>query len=234
MQRYAVIHHKNPREICLLRGRGCAWKRCTFCDYHLDGSPDEAANWQLNQGVLDQVKGIYRRLEVINSGSYPELDDQTKQAIEAVCRRCAIDELIVEIHWIYHQQVPALRAYWAQRGVRLVVKLGLETFDATYRRQTLCKGIPDVPLDQLREMADQICLLVGLPGQTLDSMKRDIEWGLTYFDRICINVMGDTQAPLKRDEQVADLFLTQLAPIYRHHPRIDLLEQNTDWGIGGA
>lgn len=32
MTRYSVIEDKNPREIVLLRGRGCAWKRCRFCD----------------------------------------------------------------------------------------------------------------------------------------------------------------------------------------------------------
>ena len=36
MERYSVITEKNPREIVLLRGAGCAWRRCRFCDYHLD------------------------------------------------------------------------------------------------------------------------------------------------------------------------------------------------------
>ena len=42
MVRYAVIEDKNPREIVLLRGLGCQWLRCAFCDYHTDGSSDAA------------------------------------------------------------------------------------------------------------------------------------------------------------------------------------------------
>ena len=38
MIRYSVITEKNPREIVLLRGSGCVWKKCAFCDYHLDAS----------------------------------------------------------------------------------------------------------------------------------------------------------------------------------------------------
>ena len=67
IQRYSVIPDKNPREIVLLRGAGCKWRRCRFCDYHLDFSADETANFELNQKVLSQVTGIFHKLEVINS-----------------------------------------------------------------------------------------------------------------------------------------------------------------------
>ena len=69
MIRYSEITEKNPREIVLLRGRGCRWRRCRFCDYHLDSSKDEEANYELNQEVLSKVTGKYGSLEVINSGS---------------------------------------------------------------------------------------------------------------------------------------------------------------------
>ena len=55
--RYSVIREKNPREILLLRGSGCKWRRCTFCDYHLDFSRDEDANFLLNQKELTKVTG---------------------------------------------------------------------------------------------------------------------------------------------------------------------------------
>ena len=62
MERYSVITEKNPREIVLLRGAGCAWRRCRFCDYHLDCSPDQKANFALNRRVLARVTGEYHRL----------------------------------------------------------------------------------------------------------------------------------------------------------------------------
>ena len=38
--RYSVIEDKNPREIVMLVGDGCKWRKCRFCDYHLDSSKD--------------------------------------------------------------------------------------------------------------------------------------------------------------------------------------------------
>ena len=57
--RYSVIKEKNMREIVMLRGNGCAWKRCRFCDYHLDSSKDEIENYHLNSSVLSKVTGKY-------------------------------------------------------------------------------------------------------------------------------------------------------------------------------
>ena len=67
--RYSVIEDKNPREIVMLVGDGCKWRKCRFCDYHLDSSKDIEANFQLNKQVLSNVTGKFAELEVINSGS---------------------------------------------------------------------------------------------------------------------------------------------------------------------
>ena len=73
MERYSIIKEKNPREIVLLRGRGCSRPRCRFCDYHLDFCTDELANYRLNLKELAKVTGVYQKLEVINSGSFRSL-----------------------------------------------------------------------------------------------------------------------------------------------------------------
>ena len=52
MQRYSVLTEKNPREIVLLRGKGCRYKRCAFCDYHEDASLDEKENFLINESDL--------------------------------------------------------------------------------------------------------------------------------------------------------------------------------------
>ena len=44
--RYNKLIEKNPREIVLLRGSGCKWRRCCFCDYHLDFCLDEKENFK--------------------------------------------------------------------------------------------------------------------------------------------------------------------------------------------
>ena len=70
MKRYSIIREKNKREIVLLRGSGCKWRKCRFCDYHLDFSKDEEENFSLNREILQQVTGCFGVLETINSGSY--------------------------------------------------------------------------------------------------------------------------------------------------------------------
>ncbi len=57
MERYSVITQKNKREIVLLRGSGCAYRRCAFCDYHFDCCAGERENFRLNKSVLDRVTG---------------------------------------------------------------------------------------------------------------------------------------------------------------------------------
>ena len=85
MQRYSVISEKNPREILLLRGKGCRYRRCAFCDYHEDSSCNTQENLAINKNALNQVKGTYKRLEVVNSGSFCELDNETIEAILNTC-----------------------------------------------------------------------------------------------------------------------------------------------------
>lgn len=69
MERYNIIEEKNKREIVLLRGSGCVYKKCTFCDYYSDSCKDPGENFALNRAVLQFVTGKYGDLEVINSGS---------------------------------------------------------------------------------------------------------------------------------------------------------------------
>ena len=126
--RYSVITDKNPREIVLLRGSGCRYKKCRFCDYHLDFSRNEKENFELNKGILSKVTGIYQSLEVINSGSFPELDIETMKEIENVCVRKGITQLRFEVHWMYHKHVKKWKEHFKEKGIILKIKMGVETF----------------------------------------------------------------------------------------------------------
>lgn len=230
MPRYSAIASKRPREIVLLRGSGCVYKRCAFCDYHLDASADEAANVALNREVLAHVTGRFGELEVINSGSVFELPEATLNLIASTCHARGIRVIHFESHYLYKNRIPALRECLA--GFDLKLKLGLETFDAEFRETVLHKGIPDADPAIVARHFDEANLLVGLPGQTLASMERDIELGLTHFERICVNVMCPNAAPLQPDPQVVQAFTKTLLPRYQDDGRIDILVQNTDFGVG--
>lgn len=233
MIRYAVITDKNPREIVLLRGKGCIWRQCTFCDYHLDSSPDEAENQTINEAALAQVTGRFGRLEVINSGSFPELDSSTIATIKSVCQQKAIHALHIESHWLYRQIIPALRETFQTIGVTLHVKTGVETFDAVYREEVLHKGIPETDPAKIAAGFDECCLLFGLTGQTAEQMQRDITIGLTYFSRVCVNLMTANTTPVAPDPAVCTLFQQMIYPRWKDNPRVDILLENTDFGVGG-
>lgn len=230
MERYNKILEKQKREIVLLRGSGCLYRKCTFCDYHLDQCADQNANFALNRQVLEQVTGEFGNLEVINSGSVFELDPRTLALIRDICRRKAISVLHFESHYLYRKQIPALRQDFS--GLELKMKLGLETFDYDLRENCLNKGIPERDPALISRHFQEANFLFGIRGQTLASMERDITLGLTCFQRICINIMCENSTGVKPDKEVISLFVQELYPKYRENDRIDILIKNTDFGVG--
>lgn len=230
--RYSVINDKNPREIVLLRGSGCKWKRCAFCDYHTDFSEDENANFELNSKELNKVTGIYNHLEVINSGSFCDLDEKTIELIEKVCQDKKIKTLHFECHWIHRKEIPAFKARFFKIGVTVKIKSGIETFDYDFREKVLIKGIGQSDPAIISKLFDECCLLFGIKGQTLESMKNDIEIGLKYFERICINLMVENTTNIHPDNEVLQIFIKELYPLYIENPRVDILIENTDFGVG--
>lgn len=233
MQRYSVITDKNPREIILLRGSGCKWRRCTFCDYHLDFSRDNDANFELNKPIIDQVVGIYGKLEVINSGSFCDLDENTVSAIVEKCIEASINEVHFECHWMHRGEVKGLRERFERRGIDVKVKIGVETFDRDFRERVLVKGIDESDPAVIAREFDEVCLLFGISGQTVETMESDILTGLEHFERVCVNVMCDNSTKIKPDSEVIRQFVLHIMPKFAENDRVDILIENTDFGVGG-
>lgn len=254
MQRYGVIREKRPREIVLLRTTGCAYRKCAFCDYHLDRSPDTGANLALNRSVLDRVTGEFGEIEILDSGSVFDFDEPTLELIRQVCRERGIKVIHFESHYLYRDRIPALRAAFSDFDLKL--KLGLETFDADLRERVLRKGIvrgdalrggasneglpatvPTAPVPEtdpavIAEHFDEANFLFGLTGQTRASMERDVELGLEHFERICVNVMCANSTKVRPDATVVAEFMEHLYPRLRDDLRVDVLVENTDFGVG--
>ena len=230
MERYSIIKEKNPREIVLLRGIGCVYKKCTFCDYHTDKCPDEDENFRLNAAVLANVSGVYKNLEVINSGSVFELDANTLSLIKSICGDKGIKTIHFESHYLYDERIPALRKDFG--GFLLKMKLGLETFDYDFREKVLKKGIKERNPEIISKNFDEANFLFGITGQNIESMERDIELGLRYFERICVNIMCENAASVKPDKEVIRTFLNHIYPKCRDNDRMDILINNTDFGVG--
>lgn len=230
MVRYSVIKEKNPREIALLRGSGCVYKLCTFCDYHLDRSDDERDNFLLNSEVLSHVTGEFGEIELINSGSVFELDKDTVELIKKVCREKQIKTIHFESHYLFKNKIPALRREFGEFTLKM--KIGLETFDYDFREKIMKKGIREREPEIIAQGFDEANFLFGLTGQTESSMRKDIELGLKYFERICINVMCDNTTDVKPDKAVIEIFANKIYPQIKDNARIDILMENTDFGVG--
>lgn len=233
LERYSVITEKNKREIVLLVGSRCFWKKCTFCDYHLDYNKNEETCFLINEKELNKVKGIYYKLEVINSGSFTELDEKTMKKIENVCIEKNIKQLHFECHWLKKEFIFDLKSHFNKLNIKVKIKIGIESFDYYFRESFLKKGIEEKNVKNIAKYFDEVCLLQGLAGQSLDFMLKDIAIGLENFERVCINIMQKNKTNILPDPNTIKIFLEQIYPIYRNNPRVDILLNNTDFGVGG-
>jgi len=231
LNRYSIIKEKNKREIVLLRGNGCKWKKCLFCNYHLDFDRDDNKNYELNKKILSRVTGIYKTLEVINSGSFTDLDKSTIMMIKKISLEKEIKKIHFECHWIHRNSIKELKEYFQKDNITVKIKSGIETFDYNLRK-TLLKGIPDIAPQEMAKYFDEICLLFGISGQTEQSMESDIETGIKNFERVCINIMTENGMPIKPDKRVIKIFIDKLYKKYKEYDNIDILIENTDFGIG--
>ncbi|MDD6262623.1 MAG: radical SAM protein [Clostridiales bacterium] len=232
MIRYSIIREKNPREILLLRGTGCRWKKCSFCDYHFDCSPNEEENLEINRAALSCVTGEYGRLEVINSGSFPELGKAFLLELASVCREKEIRVLHFECHYRYRREAAQWRKVFAGFGTELKIKTGVESFDADFRENVLRKGISESDPQKIAECFDECCLLFGIHGQTAESMRSDIETGLAHFERVCVNIFVENSCDIRPDPAVIAEFKKHIMPVYKDNARVDILLDNTDFGVG--
>ncbi|MBQ8520480.1 MAG: hypothetical protein IJ456_03710 [Bacteroides sp.] len=227
VDRYAVIHTKLPREFVLLQGTGCRWRKCAFCDYHEDGSDRP---FETNRQVLQQVTGIYGVLDVINSGSAIELDEETLAYLLQVVEEKHIHTLWFEMHYMYRHRLEAFAKRFAP--VQVKFRCGVETFD-TELRQRWHKGIPPhaTPSDIARYFQG-VCLLCGTEGESRAHILADIETARTYFEYFSVNVFCNNHTPLKRDEALVDWFVREVYPLIKDDPHIEVLIDNTDLGVG--
>ena len=224
--RYSTIDEGMKREFLLLQGKGCAWRKCTFCDYYLDSSSDL---FVLNEPVLDMVSGKYGVLDIINSGSAMELDERTLEKIAVTVREKKISDLWFEAHWMYRH---SLAGFAEQFDCRVHYRIGVESFNPDLRLKWK-KGIGrDVTAEEIRRYFDGICLLAGVKGQTLEDIKTSVETAERLFDYYSVNLFCPNSSQEKRDDELADAFIREIVPSLRKSRKAEILIDNTDLGVG--
>lgn len=229
MNRYSVIEDKNPREIILLRSHPCKWGRCFFCDYISDNSLDESEMISFNKKILKNIKGSYSSLEVINSASVFELPQETLEDIKKVCKDKNIKRLFFEAYYNYRFRLDEIRNFF--EGIEVSFKCGIESFDDEFRNNYLNKNIHFKSSEEVAKYFDNICLLVGIKGQTTDMIDKDMDILEKYFKRGCINIFVENSTPVKRDDDIIEYFRKKYSYM-EEKENIEILWNNTDFGVG--
>ena len=222
-----------PREFVLLQGTGCRWRRCEFCDYHSDVSDDP---FEVNRQVLEQVTGEYGVLDVINSGSAFELDDRTIEMLRRIIVEKNIHTLWCEMHWMYRNRLEqfAQRILDGVSNSQLSIKFrcGIETFDGELRKRWN-KGVPEaVTAEDVARYFQGVCLLCCTEGETRERIVRDIELARAHFEYFSVNVFCNNTTGIKRNQALVDWFVSEVYPTIKDDPRIEVLIDNTDLGVG--
>ena len=228
MDRYSEITNKNQREIVLLKGFPCIWGKCSFCDYIDDNSSEEEEINRLNLEILSKITGKYKVLEVINSGSCFELPKETLKKIKDIIIEKKIEKLFLESHWCYKNRLQEMRDYF---GIPIIFKIGVETFDNDFRNNYLNKNARFKSYEEVVTYFDSPCLLVGIKGQSKDMIYRDIEIALNNFNHATINVFVNNTTEIKRDDDLVKWFIEKYKYL-DNNPNIEILYNNTDFGVG--
>lgn len=227
MDRYSVIDKGMKREFLLIQGRGCRWRGCTFCDYHTDAS---SAPFALNRELLQRVTGVYGVLDIINSGSAMEIDEETLDLISAVVKEKQIHTLWFEAHYMYRHRLKAFADRFAPATVKF--RCGIESFDAQLRR-AWNKGVPaDVTPADVARYFRGVCLLCCTVGDSRRRILDDIALAERYFEYFSVNLFCNNSTTVRRDDELARWFVAELYPRLKDNPKAEILISNTDFGVG--
>ena len=228
MDRYSKVINKNLREIVLLKALPCIWGKCAFCDYIDDNDDNIAEINKLNKEVLNNITGEFGVLEVINSGSCFEIPRESLEYIKKIVVEKKIKKLFFFFFWCYKNRLQEMRDFF---GIEIIFKIGVETFDNSFRNLVLNKNANFKTVDEVKESFQSVCLLVGIKGQTKEMIKRDINLVLENFKYATINVFINNTTDVKRDEELVQWF-TDNFKYLEDYQYIEVLYNNTDFGVG--
>lgn len=232
-QRYSCL--KEDSEIVLLKGTGCFWKQCTFCDYYLDSAGEEETV-NLNEAVLERITGETGNLVVLNSGSYFELPEKTKEQVLKICIDKNIKELTIESHWLKRKEIVKLKEELNKKfgkKIRLHARIGIETFDEEFREKVLKKGMGyKVTPEEIAQYFDECCLLFGIEGQDPGTFISDLETAKKYFNQIYVNIFSENTKDQRASKKLIEWFKREALPGIENFSKITVLLNNTDLGVG--
>ena len=121
-----------------------------------------------------------------------------------------------------------IRDYFDRVEVRF--KVGIESFDENFRNNVLNKDLYYKDISELTNYFENVCLMVGIFGQTEDMIREDISIGLKNFKRLTINVFINNGTSIKRDDNLVKWFENEFSYLEKYE-NIEILNDNKDFGV---
>ena len=140
------------------------------------------------------------------------------------------------MHWMYRNRLEqfAQRILDGVSNSQLSIKFrcGIETFDGELRKRWN-KGVPEaVTAEDVARYFQGVCLLCCTEGETRERIVRDIELAREHFEYFSVNVFCNNTTGIKRNQALVDWFVSEVYPTIKDDPRIEVLIDNTDLGVG--
>ena len=111
-------------------------------------------------------------------------------------------------------------------------RCGVETFDGALRKRWN-KGMPEaVTAEDVARYFQGVCLLCCTEGETHERIVHDIELARKHFEYFSVNVFCNNTTNIKRDPELVEWFVREVYPTIKDDPRIEVLIDNTDLGVG--
>jgi hypothetical protein len=183
-----------------------------------------------NKEVLSQVQGVYGVLDIINSGSAMELEEQTIAQIKQVVREKKIHTLWFEAHYMYRNKLAKFAEQF--EGVQVKFRCGVESFDGKLR-ELWNKGMAmSVAVEDVAKYFQGVCLLCCTEGDNRERILRDIALAEQYFEYASVNVFCENTTAVQRDDELVAWFVNDVYPTLKESKKIEILINNTDLGVG--
>ena len=183
------------------------------------------------RGYRQRVTGRYGVLDIINSGSGIELDEQSIELIKLVVREKQIHTLWFEMHYMYRHRLADFAAQFAPSTVKF--RCGIESFDGA-QRKLWNKGVSaDVTVDDVARYFRGVCLLCCTRGEKRERIVSDIQLAEKHFEYFSVKLFCDNGTSHERDEELVAWFVCEVYPALKESPKAEVLLNNTDLTVGG-
>ena len=159
-----------------------------------------------------------------------ELDGETVELIKAVVQKKKIHTLWFEAHFMYRNRLAEFAAQFAPAEVKF--RCGVESFSPEQRKRWN-KGVPSwAGPEEVAKYFKGVCLLCCTDDDSRERILADIETAKRYFEYFSVNLFCNNGTPVKRDESLVQWFKSEVYPVIKDDPAIEVLVDNTDLGVG--